>query len=58
MQKLLVFSILLASFVIPLVASRASTTKIAVRNAIIASSAVCVLYLLGLMFLYEGVKLK
>jgi hypothetical protein len=57
-QKLLVYSILLASFVIPLVASRAPTTKAAVRGAIIASSAVCVLYLLGLMFLYEGVKLK
>jgi hypothetical protein len=58
MQKLLVYSILLGSFVIPLVASRAKTTKSAVRGAIIASSAVCVLYLLGLMFLYEGVKLK
>jgi biotin transporter BioY len=57
-QKLLVFSILLASFVIPLITSRATTTKAAVRNTVIASSAVCVLYLLGLMFLYEGVKLK
>ena len=58
MQKLLVYSLLLASFVIPLVASRASTTKAAVRAAVIASSAACVLYMLGLMFFYEDIKLK
>jgi hypothetical protein len=58
MQKLLVYSILLASFVIPLVAARAKTTKTAVRATIIASSVACVLYAIGLIFFYEGVKLK
>jgi hypothetical protein len=58
MQKLVVYSMLLASFVIPLVASRAKTTKAAVRNTIIASSIACVFYLFGLLFLYQGVRLK
>lgn len=52
MQKALLISILFATVLIPLVAARGGTVKSAVRRSVIATGAFCVLYWLGLVFVY------
>ncbi|MBX3227468.1 MAG: hypothetical protein KIT84_14025 [Labilithrix sp.] len=52
MQKALLISILFATVLIPLVAARGGSVKSAVRRSAIATSAFCVLYWLGLVFVY------
>lgn len=52
MQKALLISILAATILIPLFASRGGTVKQAVRRSAIATAVFCVLYWLGLMFVY------
>jgi hypothetical protein len=52
MQKALLISILFATVLIPLVAARGGSVKSAVRRSIIATSVFCVLYWLGLLFVY------
>lgn len=52
MQKALLISILFATVLIPLVAARGGTVKSAVRRSAIATGAFCVLYWLGLVFVY------
>ena len=52
MQKALLISILAATILIPLFASRGGTVKQAVRRSAIATAVFCVLYWLGLLFVY------
>jgi hypothetical protein len=52
MQKGLLISILFATMLIPLVAARGGSVKSAVRRSIVATSAFCLLYWLGLLFVY------
>lgn len=52
MQKALLISILFATVLIPLVAARGGSVKSAVRRSAIATGAFCVLYWLGLVFVY------
>ena len=54
MQKALLISILAATIVIPLFASRGGSVKSAVRRSAIATAVFCVLYWLGLMFIYPS----
>jgi len=51
-QKALLISILAATIVIPLFASRGGSVKQAVRRSVIATVVFCTLYWLGLMFIY------
>jgi hypothetical protein len=51
-DKAVVTSILLFTLIIPFFAARAKTTRGAVQRAVIATVIACVLYLLGLLFLY------
>ena len=55
MQKALLISILAATIVIPLFASRGGSVKQAVRRSAIATALFCVLYWLGLMFVYPTI---
>ncbi len=52
MQKGLLYSILAATMLIPLFAARGGNVKAAVRRSIIATVALCVIYWLGLVFVY------
>lgn len=52
MQKALLISILAATILIPLFASRGGSVKSAVRRSAIATAVFCVFYWLGLMFVY------
>ncbi len=54
MQKALLISILVATVLIPLVSARGGSVKSAVRRSIIATSVFCVLYWLGLLFVYPA----
>lgn len=54
MQKALLISILAATVLIPLFASRGGTVKQAVRRSAIATTVFCVLYWLGLIFVYPS----
>ena len=54
MQKALLISILAATILIPLFASRGGTVKQAVRRSAIATVVFCVLYWLGLLFIYPS----
>ena len=54
MQKALLISILAATILIPLFASKGGTVKQAVRRSAIATAAFCVLYWLGLIFVYPS----
>lgn len=54
MQKALLISILVATVLIPLVSARGGSVKSAVRRSIIATSLFCVLYWLGLLFVYPA----
>jgi hypothetical protein len=53
-QKALLISILGATILIPLFASRGGTVKQAVRRSAIATAVFCVFYWLGLMFIYPS----
>ncbi len=52
MQKALLISILAATILIPIFASRGGTVKQAVRRSATATAVFCVLYWLGLLFIY------
>jgi hypothetical protein len=54
MQKALLISILAATILIPLFASRGGTVKQAVRRSAIATVVFCVFYWLGLLFIYPS----
>jgi len=54
MQKALLISILFATVLIPLIAARGGTVKSAVRRSVIATSVFCVIYWLGLLFVYPA----
>jgi hypothetical protein len=54
MQKALLMSILFATVLIPLVAARGGSVKSAVRRSVIATGVFCVLYWLGLLFVYPA----
>jgi hypothetical protein len=54
-QKALLISILAATILIPLFASRGGSVKQAVRRSAIATAVFCVLYWLGLMFVYPTI---
>ncbi|MDB4934162.1 MAG: hypothetical protein JWP87_1134 [Labilithrix sp.] len=54
MQKALLISILAATIVIPLFASKGGTVRSAVRRSAIATAVFCVLYWLGLLFIYPS----
>lgn len=56
MQKAFLISILLATVLIPLVAAKGGSVKSAVRRSIIATSAFCFLYWLGLLFVYPALS--
>jgi hypothetical protein len=53
-QKALLISILAATIIIPMFASKGGTVKQAVRRSAIATAAFCVLYWLGLVFVYPN----
>lgn len=54
MQKALLISILFATVLIPLVAARGGSVKSAVRRSAIATGVFCLLYWLGLLFVYPA----
>jgi len=54
MQKALLISILAATVLIPIFASKGGSVKQAVRRSAIATAVFCVLYWLGLMFVYPS----
>lgn len=54
MQKILLFSLLVVTMLVPLFASAAKSTKGAIQRSVGATIALCVLYMLGLLFLYPG----
>lgn len=54
MQKALLLSILVATMVIPLVVAKGGSAKQAVRRSVIATAVFCVLYWLGLVFVYPN----
>ncbi len=54
MQKALLISILAATVLIPIFASRGGTVRQAVRRSAIATAIFCVIYWLGLMFVYPS----
>jgi len=54
MQKALLISILAATILIPIFASRGGSVKQAVRRSTIATVVFCVLYWLGLMVVYPA----
>ena len=54
MQKALLISILAATILIPLYASKGMTVKAAVRRSAIATTTFCVLYWLSLLFIYPS----
>jgi hypothetical protein len=56
MQKALLISILIATVLIPLVAARGGSVRSAVRRSIVATGVVCVLYWLGLIFVYPALS--
>lgn len=56
MQKALLISILFATMLIPLVAARGGSVKSAVRRSAIATGVFCVLYWLGLIFVYPALS--
>jgi len=51
-QKTLIISILAATMIIPLVSARGGSVKAAVRRSVIATVTFCVLYWVGLVFIY------
>jgi hypothetical protein len=53
-QKALLISILVATMVIPLVVAKGGSVKQAVRRSVIATAVFCVLYWLGLVFVYPS----
>jgi hypothetical protein len=53
-QKALLISILAATILIPLFASKGGSLRNAVRRSAIATAAFCVLYWLGLLFVYPS----
>lgn len=58
MQKLLLFSLLVVTLLIPLFAAGAPSTKGAIQRSVGATIALCVLYMLGLLFVYPGLERK
>ena len=52
MQKALLISILAATMLIPIFASRGGSVKAAVRRSAIATAIFCVLYWVGLLVVY------
>lgn len=54
MQKALLISILGATVLIPLVSARGGTVKSAVRRSTILTAIFCVLYWLGLLYVYPS----
>jgi hypothetical protein len=54
MQKALLISILAATMLIPLFVWRGGTVKQAVRRSVIATTVFCVLYWVGLVFVYPN----
>lgn len=54
MQKAFLISILAATVVIPLISARGGTVKAAVQRTAIATGAFCVLYWLGLLYVYPS----
>ena len=54
MQKALLISILFATVLIPLFAARGGSVKSAVRRSAIATGLFCVLYWVGLVFVYPS----
>lgn len=56
MQKLLLFSLLVLTMLVPLFAANGVTTKDATRRSVGATIALCVLYMLGLLFVYPGLE--
>lgn len=54
MQKALLISILAATVLIPLFAAKGGTVKQAVRRSAMATAVFCVLYWLGLIFVYPS----
>lgn len=55
MQKALLISILFATILIPLIAARGGSVKSAVRRSAIATGAFCVLYWIGLVYVYPSI---
>ncbi len=56
MQKALLISILFATVLIPLIAAKGGSVKSAVRRSAIMTGVFCVLYWLGLLFVYPVLK--
>jgi hypothetical protein len=53
-QKALLISILAATILIPLFAARGGTVRQAVRRSAVATAVFCVLYWVGLLFVYPS----
>jgi hypothetical protein len=53
-QKALLFTLLAATMAIPLLAAKGGTVKAAVRRSVIATVVFCVLYWIGLVFVFPN----
>ena len=56
MQKLFLVSILVATALIPVFASKGQSTRQSVLRSIFATLGFCLLYAVGLLFVYPGLK--
>lgn len=56
MQKALLISILAATVLIPLFAAKGGSVKQAVSRSVIATAVFCVLYWVGLVFVYPSLS--
>jgi hypothetical protein len=56
MQKLLLLSVILVSFLLPIRAARLGRVRTGYREATIGFSVFCVLYLIGLVVFYPALK--
>ncbi len=54
MQKALLISILVATMIIPLAVAKGGSVKQAVRRSVVATAVFCVLYWIGLVFIYPN----
>jgi hypothetical protein len=54
MQKIVLFSLLVLTMLVPLFAANGVTTKQAIQRSVGATIGLCVLYMIGLMFVYPA----
>ena len=56
MHKLFLVSVLIATAVIPVFAAKGQSTRQSVIRRVVATLGFCVVYMVGLLFVYPGLK--